>query len=110
MNTATITPPAANATIGSSERTIADAPYATSQRVRRGGRTGSHHWSALPTRAAGEPAHTCPAGTRPNTDEPGAIAAFLPMRVPGSRVLRAPIVLFAPIRTAPMRRVSPSIQ
>ena len=78
--------------------------------VRAGGRSGGHQACVDPSRWAGEPAQYCPAATRPKTAEPGAISARLPIRVPGSRVLRAPTELSAPMRIAPTRSVSPSIQ
>ena len=48
MPAATTAPPAAKAAIGSSERKSDEAPYATSQRVRRGG----GRWSGRPGRSA----------------------------------------------------------
>jgi hypothetical protein len=42
--------------------------------------------------------------------DPAAISAPLPIRAPGSRVLREPTVAPAPIRILPMRTTSPSTQ
>ncbi len=110
MAAARIPPPATKPTTGTRAVATEAAPYAVTHRVLRGGRWSGHQTRALPSRAAGDPAQRWPAGTRPNTAEPGAISAPLPMRVPGSSVERVPTVDPAPMRTAPTRTVSPSIQ
>ena len=88
--------PTANARNGSRPRTADDAAYAHSQRFGVGGRSGANGLEVPPTRTAGEPAQRCPARTRPNTADPGAISAPRPIFVPGASVLRVPIVASAP--------------
>ena len=109
MAAASTAAPAANAMNGSSERPTELAAYAHSHRVRLGGRDADRGFGAAPARAAGEPDQLCPAFTRPKTADPGRTSAPRPIFAPGASVLRAPIVASAPMRTDPMRTVSPSI-
>ena len=85
-------PPAAIATAGSSDSSIAVAPYAETQAPRARRTLVDHGPRAAPlTRTAGAPDQNSPSGTVPNTADPGATSASSPTALPGQSMLRVPI-------------------
>ena len=86
------------------DRRVGESPGRT---VRR---TVDHGPRADPTRRAGAPDQNSPAGTGPNTAEPGATSARLPTEAPGHSMLRAPTLALLPTSMAPICSTSPSSQ